>query len=123
LDVVDLPPNIRALLETKIDSFEKLGLVRVLCAAARNTVALEHLRLTLHHDPALWSEVIEEATAAKLIAVSTSEVQLLGDEATLATIAELVAMNERDPLLVARALTTIAMNRIRDLAVRSLRRK
>lgn len=100
------------LLETKLDSFEKLELVRAVHTRARTR---SELASGLHLEKPVIDELVEELTASGMIA-READCFVLGPSAHDPAFADLLAAYDTDRLAVVSALSSIAMNRIRSYA-------
>jgi hypothetical protein len=115
-----VPPEALALLDTLLDSFEKLELAWHL-ERAGGPVRRAELQAALQLEEDSMREVIAELLAAKIIEVSGGpEPKVrLGPRARREDFSSLMALYAEDRLAVVAALSSIAMRRIRTMAART----
>lgn len=117
-----LAQNVHDLLETRVDSFEKLDLVLALREASNATMTMDELQHALRFSRETLRELVTELSAAKLVehtargAVKLVAANPLDTEALDA----LAASWARDRTLVARTLAELAVARIRGMAEQAL---
>lgn len=113
-------PRVRALLATRIDSFEKLELVVALSGEPRATSSVERMAERLGVARHLLREAAMGLNADSLVELtSAGELQLLPPtDRDREAIAELVALYNDDRMAVVKALGEVALDRIRGMASR-----
>jgi Mn-dependent DtxR family transcriptional regulator len=112
----DVPANVRDLLQ-RVDTFEKLELIVLLCKA-RAAVSVTELALRLKLGREVIRQAVSELRSVALVDLtSTDSVQLLPPtERDRDAVDELVKVYEEDRLAVVKVLGEIAMQRIRNMA-------
>lgn len=116
--MTELPARLRELLETRIDSFEKLELVLVLHRAPDRTLAVPELADKLHLPREVARRLSIELRGAGLVEFTyRGQVQLYppssrDDE----LVEEVIRLYRSDPIQIMRLLSDIALRRIRTLA-------
>jgi hypothetical protein len=113
-----LPHGVRELLQSRIDSFEKLELVNALHGAPRATMSLEQLATQLRTTQAAVRNAATELRAAALVEVtSAGEVQLIPPTSReVAALDDLIKCYREDQFAVVKALGEISLARIRNMA-------
>lgn len=113
-----LPHGVRELLQSRINSFEKLELVVALHGAPRATMSIEQLANQLKTTRGIvQSAALELRTAALVEVTSAGEVHLIPPSSRdAAALDELVRCYRDDPFAVVKALGEIALERIRNMA-------
>ena len=117
----NLPDGVIALLNSRIDSFEKLEVVVALHRAPGSRLRVDELckALTLPRET-IKQVTIELRTGMLCELTSDDEVRLVPlTEHERATVAELVKLYTEDRFAVVRALGQLAVERIRSLASRT----
>lgn len=116
----ELPDNVRELLASRIDSFEKLELVLALHAAPRSSMSVPDLAGTLKLEPTTVRQAALELRERALVEVSADEVQLLPPTTRDAdAITALAHHYAQDRLAIVKALGEIGVDRIRTMASRA----
>lgn len=113
-----VPPNVRALLEDRIDSFEKLQLVMALRDASESVMTLDELVGALPYSRDTLREIVAELTGANLVErTPRGAVKLVVSQPEQrAELEQLAELWTRDRVVVARTLSEIAVSRIRNMA-------
>jgi len=114
-----VPPHIRRLLESPLDSFEKLEIVTALCHATAGTSSVHVLALTTDLPIQVISQVLEELITANVVASSGGLARLIVTGEDALAIREVVDLYEADRVLVAQVLSDRSMDRIRGMAARA----
>ncbi|MBA3502001.1 MAG: hypothetical protein M4D80_20130 [Myxococcota bacterium] len=109
-------PALRRLLETKLDTYEKLELVVVLSKRAGMEAPLEELARELQVGDDVMKRLADELARTGLVEITGEQVRLVGEPGDLATIDEGAAL---EPRKVISLLSSIALDRIRGMAARS----
>ncbi|MDQ3365956.1 MAG: hypothetical protein M3680_11065 [Myxococcota bacterium] len=113
-------PGLRRLLETKLDTFEKLELALVLRDAPDRTGALAELARQLQVGVDVLKRVATELVRVDLVDLRADDtLHLIAGARELELIGEGAALYAQDRQEVIILLSTIAMARIRSLAARS----
>jgi len=113
-----VPPHIRRLLESPLDSFEKLEIIRALCHATAGTSSVHVLTLTTELPIQVIAQALLELGAANIVASSGGLVRLIATGEDAVAIRDLVELYEADRALVAQVLSERSMDRIRGMAAR-----
>jgi hypothetical protein len=118
---MSVPNEIRELLETRIDTFEKLDVVVALHAADHQTATADALVRDLGLPRDVLRQVIGDLRRARLIdADSNGEIRLLPPNAAdREMVRALVDLYSEDRSDILRVLGEIAMARIRGMAART----
>lgn len=120
-----LDPRVVQLLQTRVDSFEKLDVVLALRDRPGTTMTMDELQQALRLSREILRELVTELSAAKVVehtargAVKLSAV----DAVDIGAIDALASAWNRDRALVARTLAELSVARIRDMAERALIKK
>jgi hypothetical protein len=110
---------LRRLLETKLDTFEKLELVVVLREAAA-AIPLEELARQLQVGPDVLRRVAVELARGGLVAIDGDDkIWLRADDAELELLNEARELYKKDRSQVITLLSAIAMERLRGMSARS----
>ena len=114
----DVSPRVRALLATRIDSFEKLELIIALHGEPRATSTFDQMCERLGVARHLLREAAVSLNADSLVQMTSGgELQLLPPtDRDREAIGELVALYSDDRMAVVKALGEIALDRIRNMA-------
>jgi hypothetical protein len=113
-------PGLRRLLETKLDTFEKLELALVLRDAPDRSRELGDLAVQLQVGPDILKRVATDLARTSLVEVDADDnVRLVAGPRDLELIGEGAALYAQDRHEVITLLSTIAMDRIRGMAARS----
>jgi hypothetical protein len=109
-------PGLRRLLESKLDTYEKLELVVVLSQRPGRTDTID----VLTRDLQVGHDVLRRLAAAiDFVEVDGDTVRLVATPEELALVAEGAQLYSADRRQVVKLMTTIAMDRIRGMAARS----
>ncbi|CAN5915989.1 hypothetical protein BH11MYX3_BH11MYX3_11720 [soil metagenome] len=111
--------ELRALLDAKLDTLEKLEIVLALRDAPENTSTVEKLAHHLQVGPSVLAVVVEEIKRAGVVSMTGDDVTLMLDGAHTPLLAEAELLYKRRPSDFIRLFSTIAMHRIRRMAARS----
>jgi len=116
--MTELPVRLRDLLETRIDSFEKLELVLLLHRAPDRTRAVPELADQLQLRREVARRLSVELRGAGLVEFTyRGQVQLLpSSPLDEESVEELIRLYRSDPIQIMRLLSDIALRRIRSLA-------
>jgi hypothetical protein len=114
-----LPREVRKLLETELDSLEKLELIRYL-RRAKYAVARHEIVRALHLDREAADALIDELARGELVETTADggAVQL-GTAATGATCDDLMRIYDEDRLQIVSVMSSLAVARIRRMAART----
>ena len=113
-------PRLRRLLETKLDTYEKLELVVVLSRLEGSTGTVNDLARELQVGQDVLRRLANDLSRTGLVDVDPDDkVKLVATPAELETIAEGAQFYESSPRKVISLLSAIAMDRIRGMAARS----
>lgn len=113
-------PRLRRLLETKLDTYEKLELVVVLSRRNGSADTVPELARELQVGEDVLRRLANDLSRTGLVAVTAEdEVKLVATADELVTIGEGAQFYESSPRKVISVLSTIAMDRIRGMAARS----
>lgn len=116
----DVPsPSLRRLLETKLDTYEKLELVVVLSSRPDMTGTTDELARELQVGHDVLKRLAADLTRTGLVAVDGDALRLVASATELPTIAEGAQLYQSDRNQVIQMLSAIAMDRIRGMAARS----
>ena len=123
-----ITPAVRRLLADGIDSFEKLELVLAL-SRAKGPVTLADLATNTELDLALVRQLADELEHRGLLVIDRADAGDLDGAGKIArltpkpedaeAVSELAALYDEDRLLVLKALSKVAMERIRGMAART----
>jgi hypothetical protein len=118
--ITRVPPEALALLDTELDSFEKLELASHL-ARAGGPVRRADLPAALRLDAEEIGRVLAELSAAELVEVDAAPAPAvrLGPRAAHDDFRTLLALYAEDRMAVVVALSSSAMRRIRTMAART----
>ncbi|MBA3392723.1 MAG: hypothetical protein H0T89_08770 [Deltaproteobacteria bacterium] len=112
--------GLRRLLETKLDTFEKLELVLRLRDCPAVTCSITELARQLQVGHEVLRRVITEVVRTGIVEqFAEDEVRLVADEDDLEAITEGAALFASDRTAAIALFSTIAMDRIRGMAARS----
>lgn len=112
-------PAVRRLLESPLDSFEKLEIVVALHRTAVHTSSNAELARAVALPLEIVVRAVDELTRAGFVQHAGGLTRLTIDAADLAALGELVALYDEDRILVVRALSQISMDKIRGMAART----
>lgn len=123
-----LSPAVRRLLESTIDTFEKLAIVLALFRSTRPLTIADLVRaLDLELDQV--RKILAELLRDDLVAIEAAEagelqgagqiVRLVPKDGDGAALSELAQAYEEDSVLVVKALSAISVDRIRSMAART----
>ena len=112
-------PELRRLLETKLDTYEKLELVVVLSKHVNMEAMAPDLARELQVGDDVLKRFASEVARTGLVQIDGERLRLAADAHDLATIAEGTQLFESDPRRVMSLLSAIALDRIRGMAARS----
>ena len=112
-------PELRRLLETKLDTYEKLELVVVLSKHADKEALAADLARDLQVGDDVLMRFAGEVARSGLVEITGERIRLVAQPHELATIAEGATLFESDPRRVMSLLSAIALDRIRGMAARS----
>jgi hypothetical protein len=118
-DALEPSTELRALLDEKLDTLEKLEIVLALREAAERTSTVGDLAHHLQVGPGVLAQVVEEIQRARLVSVTGDAVTLVLEGADAALLAEADLLYRQHRSDVIRLFSTIAMNRIRRMAART----
>ncbi len=113
-----LSPELHALLESKLDTFEKLEVVLSLSAAGR-PLTIGELAHELQVGRDVLQRVADSVVDTGIIVRSDDEAFSLHSGRWDAAIAEAARLHASQPQLLMRAMTRIAMERIRGMSART----
>ena len=111
-----IPIPLRDLLETKLDSFEKLDLVSALRAAAPSAMRRDELVVGVNSSRDLVAMALSELEMAAVIATDDDGHVHLLPQTDDQALRDLLQLYDRDPTVVAIALAEIGLDRVRSLA-------
>lgn len=114
-----LPPPVQQLLETQLDSFEKLELVLVLHAAPARSATLVELARQLQFPQELVGRIVYQLAETGLVQVDGGTAHFVERPGQRAALDELRATYDDDRVLIVTTLSEIAMKRIRGMAART----
>lgn len=110
---------LRQLLETKLDTFEKIELVLLLRGASAS-VAVAELARQLQVGEDVLRRLANDLARTRLVAIDSSDsVRITASDAELEVIEEASELYKRDRSHVIMLLSAIAMDRIRGMSARS----
>ncbi len=109
-------PQLRRLLETKLDTFEKLELVAVLAKLPDMTASFDEVARELQVGSDVLRRVATDLARTGFVELAGDQITLTAQDHELQTIAEGASL---DPRTVIRILSSIALDRIRGMAARS----
>jgi hypothetical protein len=112
-------PGLRRLLETKLDTYEKLELVVVLSRRDGATATLGDLARELQVGDDVLKRLATDLSRSGLVAIQKDLLQLAATPAELPVIEEGAQLYQSDRGKVISLMSTIAMDRIRGMAARS----
>jgi predicted methyltransferase len=112
-------PHIRRLLESPLDSFEKLEVLTVLVHATTGTSSVRVLALMTDLPLDVIAQVLEDLRAARIVATSGGLARLTATGEMASGVREVVDLYESDRPLVAQVLAERSMDRIRGMAARA----
>jgi hypothetical protein len=110
---------IRRLLTTPLDSFEKLEIVIALYKAPARTSSVAELATQCGLAVEVATRVVEELAGARFVDRSSGLIRLSVGSDDLAAITELVEVYDDDRIVIIRALSMSAMDKIRGMAART----
>jgi hypothetical protein len=114
-----LPDGVKDLLATRIDSFEKLELIVRLHTSPTGRISVAELAKVLGMPTDAIQEAARELTAVGLVESTGDHIQLLPlSGADSVVLAELVQLYREDWIVLVKALSEIATDRIRNMAAR-----
>jgi predicted transcriptional regulator len=113
-----LSPELHALLESKLDTFEKLEVVLTLRAAGR-PMSLNEVAHELQVGPEALQRVTDSVVASGIIVRSEDDLFALRSGPWDVLVDEAARLHQRQPQQLMRALTRIAMERIRGMSART----
>jgi hypothetical protein len=114
-----LSPGLRHLLESKLDTIEKIDLA-VLLRAAASALPLREVATQLQVGRDVMRRVAEEAAAAGIVAIFDDDrIELLATDDELAGIDALGQLCANDRPRMSELLTSVAIERRRTMAARS----
>lgn len=112
-------PALRKLLETKLDTFEKLELVLVLRAAGAPMALVDAAR-ELQVGPDVLRRVALEVQRGRLVEVRADDhLRLTASAADLEALAQGAELFARDRGAMFELMSAVAMNRLRSMAART----
>ncbi len=115
-----MTPEIQRLLETTIDSFEKLEIVRSLWRTDGAAWSIDRLAERVGTSSDHMGPSLEELAAEGLLCPTRDHAYTAVKSHVRATsITQLLELYERDPLVVMRVINAIAVRRIRAMAART----
>ena len=109
-------PALRRLLETKLDTYEKLELVVVLSRRATMEAPIADLARELQVGHDVLKRLADEIARTGLVEITGEQVRLVAEDGELLAITEGAAL---EPRKVISLLSSIALDRIRGMAARS----
>ncbi len=112
-------PAVRRLLESPLDSFEKLEIVVALHRTAARTSSNAELASAIALPLEIVSRAVDELVRAGFVENAGGLTRLTASPADRAAVGELVELYDEDRILVVRALSQIAMDKIRGMAART----
>jgi len=114
-----LPAEVLALCKEHVDSFEKLEILGTLGRHPAKEQPRLYLTEKLQLPPHLLKQNLQELQRSGLVVVTADDLVRLDNLDATPALAELLRLYEDDRLAVMRALSTIAMERIRGMAARA----
>lgn len=115
---VVLSNSVRRLLETQVDTFEKLEIAVELASTPGQAVERTHLSTGLSMAPDVFARTVNELVESGLLVVSGDSVGPSGSDAVHG-MDELLRAYHTDGVAVVRAISEIAMDRIRGTTART----
>ena len=115
---MDISPDLYALLDEKLDTFEKLELVLALRSAVK-PMPLADLAVQLQVGREALGRVADQVVAAGILEVVSEDALRLRQNPWDRQLAEAAHVFASEPHKLARAFTRIAMGRIRGMAART----
>jgi hypothetical protein len=112
-------PELRRLLETKLDTYEKLELVVVLCKRVNMEGQAQDLARELQVGDDVLKRFAAEVARTGLVEIDDERIRLIAQPHELVTIGEGAKLLESDPRRLMSLLSSIALDRIRGMAARS----
>jgi hypothetical protein len=114
-----ITPELQELLESRLDTLEKLELALALRDAGQGDTSIAELarELQIGHD--VLQQLAHEVARTELVAVENGAVKLLVTPEERALLDEAAALYEHDRRFVMRLMSKIAMDQIRRMAARS----
>ena|SRR5665647_975994 len=116
-EALQLSAALRALLDAKLDTLEKLEIALALRGAGALTI--EMLARQLQVGPDALGQVAAEMARAKVVTITTDVVTLVLDDAGARLVDEASDVYKQNRPELMRAFSTIAMDRIRRMAART----
>jgi hypothetical protein len=110
---------LRALLDAKLDTLEKLEIVLALRDAPDRSSSVEALAHHLQVGPSVLRQVVDEVARANVVTVRGDIVELVLDGSNTALLDEASALHHGHRHELIRVFSMIAMARIRQMAART----
>ena len=114
-----IPPQLRRLLESPLDTFEKLEICMVLWTAAARTQSPRELAARVQLPLDLVERGLEDLVAAKYVELAGGLARLTVPASQVDDVQALVEMYATDRILIVRTLSELAMDRVRGMAARA----
>ena len=111
--------KLRALLDAKLDTLEKLEITLALRDAPARTASIDALARQLQVGSGVLSQVVDEIARAGVVVVNEQAVTLVLDGAHGPVLDEAAVLYKQNRNGMARVFTTIAMDRIRRAGART----
>lgn len=109
-------PELRLLLETKLDTFEKLEVVAVLSRRDGMAATFDDVARELQVGTDVLRRIATDLARSGLVAIDGETLTLTATDHELRTIAEGAQL---DPRTIIRLLASLALDRVRGMAARS----
>jgi hypothetical protein len=115
----DLDDGLRAMLETNLDSFEKLEIIRALLAAGK-AMSRSELEVACQIAPELIADTLPSLEGSRMIESDAANHQIrLGTASKDPRFARLMQLYEEDRIGVLAVLSSMVMRRLRSMAARA----
>jgi hypothetical protein len=114
-----VPPHLRRLLESPLETFEKLEILTALVRASGHVLSAHELVTAVDLPIEVVAAALAELAAAGVVETSAGLARLAPKGPDLPAIRELVGFYEADRVAVARELSEQSMVRIRGMAARA----
>jgi hypothetical protein len=114
-----ITPQLRRLLESPLDTFEKLEVCMMLWTATAHTQSPRELSARIQLPVDLVERALEELVAAKFVELAGGLARLTVPAHLVDDVQALVELYATDRILIVRTLSELAVNRVRSMAARA----
>jgi hypothetical protein len=114
-----ITPQLRRLLESPLDTFEKLEVCMMLWTATARTQSPRELSARIQLPVDLVERALEELVAAKFVELAGGLARLTVPAHLVDDVQALVELYATDRILIVRTLSELAVNRVRSMAARA----